>query len=200
MLNCGAQGLPAVFARSASMLSAGFAAGLVACVRCTGMRALRRFGARDIFDDFSILLKLFIPRSATAGLACIAYAPVPYHVTVRRPVLLKACPIRRPPPAPRPPPQVELAIPHAPATALFHDLRALHGLAKELGPGDATGEAALYTANKVGARGGAKRGEGGGVEIAGGSGRLQLAARHAMPGCRRAWCNVACPHLPGHGC
>ncbi|GFR42445.1 hypothetical protein Agub_g3352 [Astrephomene gubernaculifera] len=43
----------------------------------------------------------------------------------------------------------ELALPHLPATALFHDLRALAGLARELPAGDATGEAALYTANKI---------------------------------------------------
>ncbi|KAG2501227.1 hypothetical protein HYH03_001036 [Edaphochlamys debaryana] len=43
----------------------------------------------------------------------------------------------------------ELAIPNAPVQALWHDLRALTGLARELPPGDATGEAALYTANKI---------------------------------------------------
>ncbi len=101
-----------------------------------------------------------------------------HHIVVRHLALLKACscPMRSPRPTFRPtitfttlprdywyfvPLQVQLAIPHAPATALFHDLRALHGLAKELGPGDATGETALYTANKVGGwgQGGKERGQ-----------------------------------------
>ncbi|EFJ52516.1 hypothetical protein VOLCADRAFT_115992, partial [Volvox carteri f. nagariensis] len=43
----------------------------------------------------------------------------------------------------------ELAIPNLPVVALFHDLRALTGLAKELPAGNATGEIALYTANKI---------------------------------------------------
>ncbi|GLC41223.1 hypothetical protein PLESTB_001525400 [Pleodorina starrii] len=43
----------------------------------------------------------------------------------------------------------ELALPNVPVTALFHDLRALLGLARELPPGSVTGESALYTANKI---------------------------------------------------
>ncbi|PNH11582.1 Alpha-mannosidase 2C1, partial [Tetrabaena socialis] len=43
----------------------------------------------------------------------------------------------------------ELAVPNLPVTALFHDLRALTGLARELPPGNVTGETALYVANKI---------------------------------------------------
>ena len=48
-----------------------------------------------------------------------------------------------------PPIQAELAVPDVEVTGLYHDLRALTGLARELPAGHATGEAALYTANKV---------------------------------------------------
>ncbi|KAG2432931.1 hypothetical protein HXX76_008661 [Chlamydomonas incerta] len=43
----------------------------------------------------------------------------------------------------------ELAVPDLEVTGLYHDLRALTGLARELPVGTATGEAALYTANKI---------------------------------------------------
>ncbi|PNH11583.1 Alpha-mannosidase [Tetrabaena socialis] len=43
----------------------------------------------------------------------------------------------------------ELAVPNLPVTALFHDLRALTGLARELPPGNVTEETALYVANKI---------------------------------------------------
>eukprot|EP00198_Chlamydomonas_reinhardtii_P001051 XP_001690386.1 predicted protein [Chlamydomonas reinhardtii] len=43
----------------------------------------------------------------------------------------------------------ELAVPDVEVTGLYHDLRALTGLARELPAGHATGEAALYTANKI---------------------------------------------------
>ncbi|GIL45800.1 hypothetical protein Vafri_2950, partial [Volvox africanus] len=43
----------------------------------------------------------------------------------------------------------ELAIPNVPVMALWYDMRALVGLARELPPGNATGEIALYTANKI---------------------------------------------------